>query len=116
MTAPRVDSYRFGHIEIDSTAYENDVIIFPDHVRSDWWRKEGHVLNLEDLDDVFDARPETLVVGQGAYGRMSIPAATRRAIEDAGIEVVAAPTDDAVKQYNELREHGSVVAALHLTC
>ena len=116
MSKPHVDSYRFGHIEIDGTSYENDVIIFPDRVRDNWWRKEGHVLNLQDLDEVLAEKPDTLVVGQGAHGRMSVPAETRREIEDAGIEVISANTDDAVEQYNELREYGKTVAALHLTC
>lgn len=116
MNVPHVDSYRFGYIEIDGSQYENDVIVFPNRVRDNWWRKEGHVLNIEDLDEVFAARPETLVVGQGAYGRMSVPAQTRQAIEDAGIEVISANTDEAVERYNEMREHGKIVAALHLTC
>lgn len=116
MPAPRVDSYRFGHIEIDGSQYENDVIIFPDRVRDNWWRTEGHVLNIEDLDEVFDAQPEALIVGQGAYGRMNVPAETRRTVEDAGIEIISANTDEAVERYNEMREHGKIVAALHLTC
>jgi hypothetical protein len=116
MSTPRIDSYRFGHIVIDGEAHSNDVIILPGRVIGDWWRREGHVLHTEDLDPVFEAAPSTLVVGQGANGRMRVPAQTRRALEDAGIEVVAADTDQAMEEYNRRRDGGNVAAALHLTC
>ncbi|MBE9472531.1 MAG: hypothetical protein IMY75_10535, partial [Chloroflexi bacterium] len=60
--------------------------------------------------------PEVLVVGTGAYGMMRVTEETRRALETAGIRLIAAPTAEAVKTYNELREETRVAAALHLTC
>lgn len=116
MSVPEIDSYRFGQIVIDGQAHTNDVIILPGRVMGDWWREEGHVLHTEDLDPVFDAAPATLVVGQGANGRMRVPSQTRRALEDAGIEVIVVDTDQAVEEYNQRRESGDVAAALHLTC
>lgn len=116
MSAPKIESYRFGHIVIDGEAHSNDVIILPGRVIGDWWRKEGHALHTEDLDAVFEANPSTLVVGQGANGRMRVPSQTRQALEDAGIDVVAAKTDRAVEEYNQRREVDDVAAALHLTC
>ncbi len=57
-----------------------------------------------------------MVIGQGAYGRMDVPAATRQAIEKAGIEVIEQKTGQAYLTYNRLREKRKVAAALHLTC
>lgn len=114
--APKVDAYRFGNIVIDGETYTKDVIIFPDRVRSDWWRTKGHSLALEDLVEVMEANPQTLVVGLGAFGRMEIPERTHSAIESAGIKLISAATEQACEAYNEARDRETVIAALHLTC
>ncbi len=116
MQTPEIKAYRFGDIEIDGQSYTHDVIIFPDHVMSDWWRNEGHVLNPEDLEAVLSADVEVLVVGQGANGRMRVSQATRREIKAAGINLISQKTHDAVETYNALRDEKKVAAALHLTC
>ena len=58
-----IDSYGFGEIVVDGQRYTSDVIIYPDRVDSSWWRKEGHRLSIEDLEDIVKAKPETLIVG-----------------------------------------------------
>lgn len=116
MPTPKIESYEFGHIVIDGQTHQNDVIILPDEVIGDWWRDEGHSLIPDDLDPVFRARPDVLVIGQGAYGRMQVPAETRKAIEDAGIEVIEQKTTQAHQTYNHMRSERNVAAALHLTC
>lgn len=116
MSSPKIDAYHFGEIVIDGRRYRRDVIVFPDRVQANWWREEGHSLSPADLWDVVQARPEVLVIGQGSAGRMDVPAATRRWLEEQGIQVIAQPTAQAVNTYNALREKKRVVAALHLTC
>lgn len=116
MTPPHIDEYRFGHIVIDGQAYDKDVLILPDRTLGGWWRKEGHTLYTEDLETVFEAAPQTLVVGQGAHGRLAVPPETAQAIREAGLELIAHPTEKACQVYNTLRERGDVAAALHLTC
>lgn len=44
---------------LSSTHHSRDVILLPDRVVPEWWRKEGHSLVLEDLDEVIDELPET---------------------------------------------------------
>jgi hypothetical protein len=113
----QIDSYEFGRIEIDGQTYTKDVIILPGSVRGGWWREEGHRLRVDDLSSVLKASPATLVVGQGAYGRMTVPKETIASLEEAGIETICAPTAQAVDIYNEHRRRGeNVAAALHLTC
>ena len=68
------------------------------------------------LGAVFDVKPEVLVIGQGAYGRMTVPAETCRALERAGIEVVAERTGQAVETYNRFAQERPTAAVLHLTC
>jgi hypothetical protein len=116
MSTPRIESYRFGHLVVDGQMHSRDVIILPSRVIGGWWRREGHALHPEDLEAVLEACPELLVVGQGAYGRMEIAPKARSALEAAGIELIAQPTEQACQTYNRLREGRSVAAALHLTC
>lgn len=116
MGTPSIDSYRFGRIVIDSQPHGKDIIILPDRVVPNWWRQEGHSLRAADLEDVLAAKPDLLVVGQGAYGRMAITSEARQTLEQARIELVAQPTKQACETYNRLRDRKAVAAALHLTC
>jgi hypothetical protein len=116
MSAPQIESYRFGHILIDGRPHDQDVIILPDRVLGRWWRKEGHLVHLGDLNAVFEAAPELLIVGQGAHGRMQVAFEARKALRAAGIELVSLPTEEACQMYNAQRALRTVAAALHLTC
>ena len=42
-----IESYRFGKIVINGKSYSSDVIIIGDHVKANWWRREGHRLHIE---------------------------------------------------------------------
>jgi hypothetical protein len=120
----RIDSYSFGIMKVDGVEYRGDLIVFacrgagaPDKVRSNWWRKEGHSLAIEDLDDVLAFKPEVLVIGKGASGLMKVPAATEETLQEKGIEVIATNTGQAWGIFNEQVEKGKKVAgAFHLTC
>lgn len=112
-----IDDYEFGKIVIDGEEYTEDVIVYPDHVEEDWWRKEGHSLHREDVEDLLENPPEVLVVGTGAYGRLRVLPETKRAFENKRTEVKDQKTRRAIKIFNELVEEGeNAVATLHLTC
>ena len=116
MNTPYIDSYRFGQIIINGQVHTRDVIILPDSVQGDWWRKSGHNLTIGDLQPVFSAGPEVLVIGRGAVKRMKVPSETRQALGEAGIEVIALSSNEACQRYNELCQTRRVAAAIHLTC
>jgi hypothetical protein len=111
----RLEGYRFGRITVDGKEHTRDLIVLPDRVVSDWWRREGHSLAMEDLDEVLDELPERLVLGVGAHGRLRPDAAVIAELERRGMEVECLPTDAAVRRYGELDERRTAVA-LHLTC
>lgn len=113
---PEIQSYRFGKIEIDGKSYRKDVIIFPERVRTKWWRDQGHNLIPEDLQEVFSVDADVLIIGQGAYSRMKVPVETRERIEHEGFKLHVMGTDEAVQLYNQERDQQPVIAALHLTC
>lgn len=111
----RIEGYSFGRVLVDGTEQTRDVIVLPGRVVSNWWRKEGHALVLEDLADVLEDLPERLVVGTGADGRMRPDPDCVKRLEDRGIEVEVFRTDEAVDRYAGL-DPARTAAALHLTC
>jgi len=113
---PRIESYRFGHIVIDGQSYSRDVIIYPDRVDGEWWRRQGHRLVPEDLPEVLSQPPEILIIGQGNPGKMAVPPETLERFKQEGITVIVEPTARACKTYNQVQGDKRAVAALHLTC
>ncbi len=113
----KIEHYSFGQIIINGNKYTSDVIIYPNKVDSSWWRKEGHKLQVADLNEVIGAKPEILVVGTGYSGIMAVPKETISYLESHGIKVHVDRTPKAVELYNNLQKAGkNVVATLHLTC
>jgi len=110
-----IDSYEFGKIKINGKEYNHDVIIFPEGIK-DWWRKEGHSVIIEDVKEVIEKKPKTIIFGMGEPGEMKVPENTKQELEKLGIEVIVEPTKKACGIFNKLSEKGDVVAALHLTC
>ena len=111
-----IDSYQFGEIVINGRLYSSDVIIFPDRVRDNWYRKTGHQLCLDDIAEVLTENPEVLVVGTGAYDLVKLLPEAQQAVEARGIELIVEATDKACNTYNQLCHSRRAVAALHLTC
>ena len=111
-----IDSYQFGEIVVNGKKYTSDVIIFPDGVRDNWWRKTGHQLCLDDIAEVLTENPEVLVVGTGASGLVKLLPEVRQAVDAKGIELIVEATDNACHTYNQFCRSRRAVAALHLTC
>jgi hypothetical protein len=111
-----IDEFRFGKITINGMTYQKDLIIFPDHIMTNWWRETGHSLVMNDLREVIAFQPQLLIIGIGVFGRMTIPKDTYESLYSKGIEVVAYKTEAACKIYNQRQGEGCIVAALHLTC
>jgi hypothetical protein len=113
---PVIQSYRFGQMVVDGKAHARDLILLPERLVANWWRKDGHRLDIDDLQEVLSATPDVLVVGTGAYGLMKVPQETRQAIEDAGIRLRVARTGEAWQIYNDMCEGCPTAGAFHLTC
>jgi hypothetical protein len=110
-----LEGYRFGRVSVDGREETRDLIVLPNRVVRNWWRRDGHALDLKDLEDVLEDLPERLVVGTGEDQRMRPDPATVDALRGRGIEVEVLSTPDAVRRYGEL-DAGRTAAALHLTC
>ena len=116
MAVNTIDSYQFGQIVVSGQKYTSDVIIFPDRVRDNWWRKTGHQLCLEDIAEVLTENPEVLIVGTGASGLVKVLPEVERGVETQGIKLIVEATDRACHTYNHVCHSQRAVAALHLTC
>jgi hypothetical protein len=111
----RIEEYEFGRVLVDGEEHRGDVIVLPHRVVPGWWRRDGHALVLEDLAEVVEELPERLVIGTGAYGRLTPDPAALEALRERGVEVDALPTGEAVRLFAQL-DPSRTAAALHLTC
>jgi len=110
-----IQYYHFGEMVIDGMAYHNDLIIFPDHLISDWRRQSGHILRSQDIPDVFDQKPDILIIGTGRFGRMTLSDEFFLKIKSLSIELHATNTIDAVVFFNRCNINNKI-GAFHLTC
>ena len=113
-----IGSYEFGAIVIKGKKYTSDIIVLPERVIDGWWRKEGHKLHIEDLEEILkqEPKPEVLVLGTGYYGLVGIPPEVRNTLKSHGIELVAQPTSEACQTFNKAKSNRRVAGAFHLTC
>jgi hypothetical protein len=112
----RIDRYDFGHIVIDGVSYRQDLLIWPGALKADWWRREAHLLQVDDLAPALAAGFEVLVVGMGEPGRLQVDPALALYLKERGIDLVAMPTREACRVINSLAGKRRLAAALHLTC
>ncbi|NPA98635.1 MAG: hypothetical protein GXO43_04580 [Crenarchaeota archaeon] len=114
---PLIKSYSFGRIVVGDKIFTRDIIILPDKIISDWWRKEGHRLQHEDLGEAGRADADAVVIGTGYYGLMRVDREVVEYFRNKGLDVFVAETGRAVEKYNELVKQGKrVIALFHLTC
>jgi len=112
-----IESYSFGKVIVDGKTYTQDIIIYPSgRIEGSWWRKGGHSVCLEDIKEIFNEKPEVLVIGKGNPGMMSVLPPVKKALLEYGITLIEEPTENAVKTHNELYLKKRVCTALHLTC
>ena len=113
-----INGYKFGEIIIDHVPYRNDVIVYLDHVQDNWWRKEGHKLQVIDIQgSIEQANPKTVVIGTGKFGVMRISKEVKEYLNRQEIKLYAEPTEKAVKIYNRLIQiETRILGGFHLTC
>ena len=114
MSLEFISEYSFGRIVIESNIYVDDIILLGKKIKPKWWRKSGHSLIKEDLEDVIEYEPDLLIIGTGSYGMMNIPSSLSKKLN---FEVIAYPTNKAVIKYNqEIKGETRIAGAFHLTC
>ena len=110
-----IENYSFGKINIDGKEYNHDVIISSDGI-NDWWREESHWVNFDDIKEIVEKKPKTIIFGTGASGIMRVADETKKFLEASGTKVIIEPTEKACDIYNKSFKEKGIIAALHLTC
>lgn len=117
MAQPLVESYSFGAIVIDGREYRRDLIVTPTKIVSNWWRAEGHRLQMSDVESVLGEEVDAVVVGTGYSGYVKVDREVVEEFERRGVEVHVLDSRRAVSKYNELVKRGKrVMLLIHLTC
>ena len=117
MKQPRIDYYDFGVMIVSGKEYRSDLIITPSRIVSDWWRLEGHRLQIPDVRDYILEDVDCVVIGTGYDGLMRVDKEVIEEFRKRGREVYVLKTREAVDKYNELVSKGKkVLAFFHLTC
>ncbi|WP_022854785.1 Mth938-like domain-containing protein [Thermodesulfobacterium thermophilum] len=116
-----IEHYSFGSLTFKGQNYIKDLIILrtqeEEKVFSSWWRKEGHKLHVEDLEEIWDKGIKFLIVGMGANGLMQVTPEVETKAKQLDITLEAYPTAKATERFNELYSKGVALAgAFHLTC
>ena len=111
-----IEKYDFGAMVVDGQKYAADLIIFPGRINPAWWRKEGHKLTREDLEDVLKEDLEALVVGTGFFGLMKVQEDVIEAARGSGLSLHVEKTKKAVEIFNQLCSQKRTAGAFHLTC
>lgn len=112
-----IESYNFGQITIRGKKYSTDVKICGNKVICPWRRREGHRVEVRDIQDLLDYNPEIVVLGQGQPGMMQATRDLKERLRSKGVSLVEKPTSEAVQSFNQFWEQGKkVCAGFHLTC
>ena len=112
-----IEAYSFGSLTFAGKRYGKDLKILRGEVRADWWRGEGHRVDVDDVQDIIEAAPAILVVGMGANGLMRVTKQLAKTLSEKNIQLIAQPSGEAARTYNQLASEGKDVAgAFHLTC
>ena len=113
----KIDNYEFGRITIDGKNFTKDVIIMPNEIKTNWWRKQSHRLILADIQEIIDDKPDILLVGTGKFGLMKVSDKVIEYCKNNQIELIIDDTSTIVRRFNELsNSEKRIIAALHLTC
>ena len=117
----KVDSFRFGSIEVGGKRYGCDVLLFPDgsvkERRGGFGKFGSHTIRREEIDELVKANPEALIVGTGTNDKARVDPQVEACAGEANIHLLVAPSPQAINQLNQLIDEGKRVSALiHITC
>ena len=112
-----ITDFSFGKIAANVQIFNSDIKIIQDTLVPNWWRKSGHTVEIEDVQDVLDSDSEILVIGQGQPGYMKIADSLRERLADRNIKLIEEPTAQAIYTFNRLFEEGRRVSGgFHVGC
>ena len=112
-----ITDFSFGRIVANGQTCNSDIKIVQGTLVPDWWRKSGHNVEIEDLQDALDADPEFIVIGKGQPGYMRITDSLRQHLAEKNVTLIEEPTPKAIETFNRLFKEGRRVSGgFHVGC
>jgi len=119
-----IEEYHFGSITIDGRTYNHDVEVRWEGEALKWRRREGHIINIEDVERAVKQNPDTIVIGTGEIGLVKVTQNCQNFIIQKGIKLIIDKTEEAIKTFNiiwreskeEEGRQNKVIGLFHLTC
>ena len=119
--SPRILDVSWGRMEVEGLGVAKDFKLFPGGGRLWDWSLSGtqHEPGIlrRDVDDLLNNGATVVVLSQGNQTLLQVPRSTVEYLEERSIVVHVAPTDEAVRIYNDLAGTDATVGGLfHSTC
>lgn len=112
-----IENYHFGSITIDGQKYDDDICITATGQVKERITENDHVFSQQEIAGLLAEKPEVIVLGTGQPGLARLSQEAEQEIVNQGVKFIIKPTEEAIKEYNQLTKGGRRVAALlHLTC
>lgn len=112
-----ISSFNFGRIVVNDKIYSNDIKIVSGNLVPDWWRRSGHSVEIEDIQDILDSSTDIIVIGKGQPGYMNTSDTLRQYLQQNHFRLIEEPTSDAIQTFNLLTSEGKRVSGgFHVGC
>lgn len=109
--------YSFGRIVVNGQSYSKDILVFPDGTVNDSWkRNKKYKISRDDINELIDSSPETIIIGTGFLGFMKPVRGLAEQLDYRFIELISARTGKAVTLFNDFRGNKNICGCFHLCC
>ena len=99
-----IEEYKFGSIIINEKTYDYDIEIRWTGEVLRWWRKESHMVDIEDIKRAVEQNPDTIIVGTGEPGLVKVSETAKNFIKERGIKLIIDVTEQATKTFNIIKK------------
>ncbi len=117
--SPRITHLSWGRLETEDGAFK-DARLYPGGAEEWDWNETGtgHDPGIQpaDVELLLERGATVVVLSRRFYERLSVAPETQRMLEEKGVKVHVAQTEEAANLYGKLRETEHVGALIHSTC
>ena len=83
-----ITNFSFGRIVVEGQTLTGDIKIVQGQLVPDWWRRSGHSVEIDDVQDVLASDSDILVIGRGQPGYMKVSPSLRQELEKKSIKLI----------------------------
>jgi len=118
--SPKITHFSWGRLELGSGEVFKDAKLFPGGARAWDWRETGteHTPGIQpaDVKELLDHGATVVILTKGFNERLQVSPETLQMLADADVRFHVLQTEEAIRVYNQLREHELVGGLFHSTC